>query len=259
MSAVLSLYCGYMSKFVPCRICAKKEGPQSGFYYVVVDGVQYVKECSCHKQWLEKQTLSRKLSEGNIWNSNYSLASYAGERSRDNIPLLEKYVALFEERFADKVVYFYGGNGTQKTTLAMWLAKSLVLKGHSVYYTLMESLTSALLPDYNNQNPSRGIVVQKALEADLLIIDESFDKSKLSVFKSGYHIPFIDRFIRERIDVNKKATLFISNVLPSNIATQGFGDSLQNLIVRNVKQSTLAFEDVYIDTCNVIDSKGIFR
>ncbi len=57
----------------------------------------------------------------------------------------------------------------------------------------------------------------------------------------------------------KKATIFISNIAPSAIAAQGFGDSLQSLISRNVQQATLLFRDVYINSCNVIDSKGIFR
>ena len=102
-------------------------------------------------------------------------------------------------------------------------------------------------------------MVRKALEADLLIVDESFDKSKLTLYKSGYQIPFIDRFIRERFEINKKAIIFISNKEPTQIEEQGFGFSLESLIRRNVRESTLNFFDTYIDNCNTIDRKGLFR
>lgn len=248
-----------MSKFVPCRLCATKEGPTAGYYYVKVNGAQYVKECDCHKKWMSKEALLRKLRNANVWASEYSPADYVGERSRENMDLLQQYIDRFADKFKDKTVYFYGGNGTQKTTVAMWVAQSLIKKDFEVYYTLMETLTTALLPDFSNQNPLRDEVIKKATFADLLVIDESFDKSKQTLYKSGYHIPFIDRFIRERIDVYKRATIFVSNVAPDAIAAQGFGDSLQSLISRNVRQSTLSFHDVYINNCNNIDSKGIFH
>lgn len=255
----LFLYTGIMSKFVPCRTCATKEGPAKGYYFVNVEGSTFVKECDCHKKWVAKQRLTRKLVSSNVWTTPYSPSDYVGELSRENLQMLQQYIDRFEDKFKDKTVYFYGGNGTQKTTVAMWVAQSLVKKNFDVYYTLMETLTSALLPDYNNQNPLREEILRRSTEADLLVVDESFDKSKQTLYKSGYHIPFIDRFLRERIDVYKKATIFISNIAPSAIAAQGFGDSLQSLISRNVQQATLLFRDVYINNCNVIDSKGIFR
>lgn len=245
--------------FAPCRLCMKKSGPQPGYYYVKKEGYTYVKECDCHKNWIEKQSIKRRLREANVWNTDYKIENYKGSKSYEDVIMLSKFVDQFDIRFRDKMVYMYGPNGTQKTTLAMWVAKSLILKGFSVYYTLMESLSVALTPDFEDSTGNREAVVDKALNCDLLVVDESWDKSKLTLYKSGYQIPFIDRFIRDRYDINRRGILFVSNKRPNTIAEQGFGDSLQNLIMRNVKESTLEFHDVYIDSCNTIDSKGLFR
>lgn len=248
-----------MVKFVPCRTCALKEGPQAGYYYVEVEGKTFIKECSCHKRWEEEQKVSRRLKEANLWDSDYSIDDYVGEVSKEDALALVQYINDFKEKFHNKMLYMYGYNSTQKTTLAQWVGKSLVEKGFSVYYTLMESLSVALTPDFNDDSEVKKELVKKALEADLLIVDEAFDKSKLTLYKSGYQIPFIDRFIRERFEINKKAIIFISNKEPTQIEEQGFGLSLESLIKRNVKESTLTFFDKYIDNCNTIDRKGLFR
>lgn len=248
-----------MSKFIPCRLCANKEGPSPGYYFVKQNGVQFVQECECHALWAQQKQLSRALKNANIWQTLYNKNSYVGNESRENLEHLQKYIDKFEDKFSDKAVYFYGGNGTQKTTIAMWVAQQLILKGVDVYYTLMETLTTSLLPDFNNPSSDKVSIADRAKNAELLIVDEAFDRSKQTLYKSGYHIPFIDKFIRERIDVFKKATIFISNKDPQSISEQGYGDSLQSLITRNVKESTLTFKDVYIQNINVIDSKGLFR
>jgi DNA replication protein DnaC len=247
-----------MTKFIPCITCASKDGPQPGYYYVEQEGRTFIKECSCHKRWDEEQRIARKLRQANIWNTPYSLDNYVGERSREDARLLQVFIDNFTEKFSDKMIYMYGLNSCQKTTLAMWVGRSLIQKDFSVYYTLMESLSIALTPDFNNESEAKKEIVQKALDADLLIVDEAFDRSKLTLYKSGYQIPFIDRFIRERFEINKKAIIFISNKKPSEIEEQGFGLSLQSLIMRNVEESTLEFFDKYIDNCNTIDRKGLF-
>ena len=247
-----------MTKFIPCRTCASKPGPQPGYFYVEREGKTFIKECSCHKRWEEELKISQRLKDANIWNTDYDLDNYVGEKSREDAQLLKVFIDNFKEKFSDKMVYMYGLNSCQKTTLAMWVGKSLIQKDFTVYYTLMESLSIALTADFNNESEAKKEIVRRALEADLLIVDEAFDKSKLTLYKSGYQIPFIDRFIRERFEINKKAIIFISNKKPTEIDEQGFGISMQSLIVRNVEESTLEFFDRYIDNCNKINRKGLF-
>ena len=252
-----------MSNFIPCRNCAKLEGPFPGYYYIKV-GVRkaaYVKECDCHRAWSEKQNLLRRLKEANVWTDlSYDPdVDYKGTDSLEDVSALKTYVALFEKKYSDKMIYMFGNNGTQKTTLAMWVARELIKKSHTVLYTLMETLSVSLSPDFKAEDNSRELFVQKALDVDLLIIDEGFDKSKMTVYKSGYQIPFLDSFLRERFDIGKKAVVFISNKTIDSLSSSGFGDSLQSLVARNTNQSSLIFNDVYIKKANSIDSKGLFR
>ena len=45
------------------------------------------------------------------------------------------------------------------------------------------------------------LIGKKYLECDFLIIDDSFDKKKATIFKSGYQIPFLDEFLRTRLEI----------------------------------------------------------
>jgi hypothetical protein len=250
------------TNFIPCRTCAKKDGPGTGYYYVKLEERTYVQECSCHKRWREGRELSRKFEKANIWNTSIEYdpeKDYKGLKSLEDVNALKKYVELFRPRFSDKMIYVYGPNGTQKTTLAMWVGRQLLQRGHSVLYTLMETLSVSLSPDFKAEDDSRERFIQRALDVDLLIIDEAFDRSKFTLYKSGYQIPFLDRFFRERFDIGKRAIMFISNKRSDSLSAQGFGDSLQSLIMRNTCSSTLTFEDVYIQNANTIDPKGIFK
>jgi chromosomal replication initiation ATPase DnaA len=222
------------------------------------EGQRAVVECSCHKQWMENALFARRLADSNVRGDIYDVTQYRGQQSLDDVAALQLLVAEFDAKFADKMIYMWGGNGTQKTSLAVYVAQQLIKSSHKVYYTLMESLMVALLPDFDNNDANKKQLVDKALNADLLIIDEAFDKSKFTIYKSGYQIPFLDRFLRERFDINRKAVLFVSNKQPEEISSQGFGDSLQSLVTRNVRESTLLFLDKYVDTCNTIDRKGLF-
>lgn len=251
------------STFIPCRYCANKPGPFPGFYYVVKDNVRYVAECNCHKEWNALQTLERKLIEANLWpDLDYDPEKhYKGLKSAKEVRNLITYVDNFETKFFNKMIYMTGTNGTQKTTLAMWVGKELIKKGKSVYYTLMENLTISLSPDFSSKDndDARKRLVDKALSADLLIVDESFDRSKMTLYKSGYQIPLLDSFLRNRFDIEKKGILFISNKAPDTLAANGFGESLHNFIVRNTRGSVLIFKDEYIKEANVIDVKGLFE
>ncbi len=205
--------------------------------------------------------MARRLNEANVWtNLDYDPSKdYRGIKSVEDVNALQTYVSLFDKKFADKMVYIYGPNGTQKTTLVMWLARELIKKQKTVLYTLMETLSVSLAPDFKAEDNARERFIQRALDVDLLIIDEAFDRSKMTIYKSGYQIPFLDRFFRERFDIARRAIIFISNKPSDSIAASGFGDSLQSLVLRNTDQSTLTFEDRYIKNANTIDSKGLFK
>jgi len=159
--------------------------------------------------------------------------------------------------FSREVLYFYGPNGTQKTTLSKWVGIRLLEKGFSVQYALMQTLIKNLMIFDEEE---RRDTCQKYYDCDMLIVDEVFDRTKITMFKSGYQIPFLDQFIRDRLDVYKKGMILISNKKVEEIDSEGFGYSLQDLIQRKVilKKSLLYFEDRYFDEVNKSNLKGIF-
>jgi len=66
----------------------------------------------------------------------------------------------------------------------------------------------------------------------MLIVDDAFDPKKITLYKSGYQLPFLDTFFRRRIEGLKKAICFTSNVPISEIGGT-FGQSIQALIKRS--------------------------
>lgn len=248
-----------MSMFIPCRKCSKLAGPQKGFYFVENQGSRFVKECECHKVYSDKQSLLRRLETAGIWTDlDYDpKKDYRGSRSLEDVDALKIYVKEFSEKFEDKMIYMFGEYGTQKTTLAMWVAREITKQGYKVKYSLMETLSVSLTPDFDSKDGRKEAYVRDALEADLLVVDEAFDRRTTTVYKSGYQIPFLTRFFKSRFEIEKRAILFVSNVRPSDISEEFMG--LRSFVTRNVASSTLTFSDVYIHNANSIDPKGLFR
>lgn len=248
-----------MNTFTPCRFCGKKAGPTPGYYYKDIKGSTVIVECTCHVAFKEAQALKADLRRSNVWDIDYDPAKdYVGTKSLLDVKALQTFAGS-PSLYKDAVVYMYGPNGTQKTTLAMWAAKTLIAKKFTALYTLMETLTSSLTPDFDDTEGTKAAFAKKALSVDFLFIDEAFDKKKMSLYKSGYQIPFIDSFLRQRIDLNKKSTIFISNVPSKSIASEGFGENLQNFVARNTAQSTLTFLDVYLQEANKFNPRGLFE
>ena len=84
--------------------------------------------------------------------------------------------------------------------------------------------------------------VEQYRDVDLLIIDECFDKKKMTLYQSGWQLSFLDSFLRERMEQNKKATIFISNVYLSMIEGT-FGIGMLELVKRNCANSIFLLED----------------
>jgi len=223
------------------------------------NGTGYIKDsfnlsvvrCSC----LESQQLQAKLFSlsmaANLPNyPEWNPSMYVGEKSKDNMRKLQLFVNKFEERFKTISMYWVGTNSTQKTTSAHWAACQLLLKGWKVQYVTMQHLIKDLLENESFSNTSEK--VQKYYQADFLIIDESFDPTKVTVFKSQYQIPFLDSFLRERMEIRRRSTLFISNVSTEQI--DSFSTSLRALVERCTAGSIFTFEDRYMKDVSVINN-----
>lgn len=251
----------HISPFIPCDRC--KESATPGFIYTKMPNEQIAMiECECHKKWKEKENIILKATQSNIWHTDEFLKycpiqMYKGTLSRGNIAKLNQFIMKFNNsKFSSATLYMHGIHGTQKTYLGQWIGLSLIRKGFNAYYTTMNSLIKSLIKEDS-------YTVNESINYDIydcLIIDESFSKDKVTLYRSGYQLPYIEGFIRERIEQKQKATIFISNSTPYEIMQQGFSESLQNFIVRvtEPKGTILEFKDEYFKEVNKVDIDSIF-
>lgn len=266
--------CVKNQEFRQCRSCPriKSDGPEPGYYYKKVGKYTFIQECDCHRRWRESVTKNNEMILSNI-TYDCTFDNYVGFKSLKDLECLRK-VATHPEFFKDKkMIYIWGPNGCQKTSMVQALGKELILKGYTVQYTLMASLITGLVSDFSEDDKAKEkkeFFIKRCTDCDFLIVDEAFDYTKNTIYTSGYQIPYLDTFLRNRFEINGKSIIFVSNVRPKNIADpppskpgesinrQGFGISLQNFVERNTKQSLLEFKDVWIENVNKIDPQGLF-
>lgn len=245
-------------EFEPCRDCIDKVSPKglTGFYYVGEGSDRKIKECPCHKKWVRETLIKVKIKDAHIDKfletsillTYNPLKDYVGKESREAMQQMVYIKDNFKDMFIHTPIYMYGEFKTQKTTLAKWLGISLIKKGFSAYYINMHKIMEALNLTFNDDKAiQQQELIKKLLSVDLLIIDECFDKIKVRMYASGVQFPALDSFLRDRIDQERKCTLFVSNVLPSNIEKEGFSDSIQDFVQRKIKEDStlLEFKDNY--------------
>ena len=248
--------------FILCRSCpqrtnGKPSNVPNGYYYDTVNNVSILRECKCHREWRESHELDIKLEAANLV-SDYTFEDYRGSQSLQDLNALKTVAEDFERFQYKKMIYLYGNNGTQKTSMAQALGKELIKRGYTAQYLLMQELINNLMPDFNAEGSVKEAFIKKCNSVDLLIIDEAWDKRKVTLYNSGYQIPFLDNFLRTRFELNKGSILFISNRRPDEIASQGFGESLQSFITRNTQNSFLIFADKYIENVNQLGRLALF-
>ena len=265
-----------MIKFVPCRKCIGKNGINPEGYIVKKipsgDGktmIEVAEECPCHKEWKNAIKLEANMQKANIAPDaiKYSFDDYVGTKSLDNVKRLKTFMERslnpnetqeVKDALAASSLYLYGPNGTQKTTLAMHMAYQFLKAGKKVRYILMNDLLKMLMKSERDEQIQAQL--EKLAEVDLLIIDESFMKERVTVYRSGYQISFIDTFLRNRIQSNKKGVVFISNIPITEIDRNIFGDGLIDLVKRNVYlcKGEMLFEDNYLEQKSDIQIDALF-
>jgi len=164
---------------------------------------------------------------------------------------LEIFVNKFDEKFSKTHLYFWSqGNGTQKTTTASIVCKLLIEKKKTVRFVLMSELVNTLMNEQFEDDLETKIF--DWLNCDFLVIDDSFDPKKLTVYKSGYQLPFLDTFLRKRLEILRKSTCFTSNIPIGSIDEKVFGLSIKKLVKRSVPDP-FHFSVVYEEQCNDFD------
>jgi hypothetical protein len=185
------------------------------------------------------------LSAGVGETTSYGLDTYIGEDEFNNIPKLKKYCEEFKKSFLHIHLYLWSRiNGTQKSTCAKDIIVRLAKQGVKSKFVLMDSLIKTLV-DAERDDESK----QKSREwlaAEFLVIDECFAKGQVTLFKSGYQVAFLNTFLKERLEVFKRATCFTANAPIEDIG-QEWGVSIQSLVDRSIPTPML-FNDTVAKT-----------
>jgi hypothetical protein len=251
-----------MRQFVACRKCHhdRKRDPYDrvpeGFYRDPKTPGN-VLECEHHVTWQRENDLFRRYVRNGFREDGWDLRypeGYVGDRSRDNMYRLVKFVDVFktEETVRRSTLYLEGPQGCQKTLLANWIGAELTRAGYDCRFFVMNDLIKRLT-DVGWREGSNEIV-DDVQRADLLIYDEAFDLDKLTLYKSNYQLPFLDAFLRTNL--RSKANVFISNVGPDDISEK-FGASIRDLILRETQyfDSRMEFVDNWRDNMGKIPER----
>jgi chromosomal replication initiation ATPase DnaA len=236
-----------MLNFVPCEKC--KDSKKPGFLLKKVRGYfgsgadKYI-ECDCHKQWVNDIGIEKRLKDSELPNLNYSLNSYLGTKSLNEIDVLKRYAQEWpnQEHLRKAFIYIYGNNGCQKTCFISLIGKE-ICKYSSVKFLPIKKLYDILRDSYIKDEAKEKL--EKLQSFDLLILDEVMDPQKIN--STDWTVPLFDSFIRERIDYLQKGTILISNIAPQDIDAKKFGTSLKDLIIRKSIGKVFEFKDNYID------------
>jgi DNA replication protein DnaC len=248
-----------MKEFTPCRKCSEGRFPG----YILIDGL--LNPCNCYKKWHEENIVRVRAQKANIvLPDNYNIdTSYLGTKSIDSVKRLKTFLSKLDsddqetkDKLLKTTLYFYGPNGTQKTTVANWFGTELIKREYKVKYILMNNLIK-LLVDYERSEEAQ-LEIEKIKKCDAIILDEALDQHKITIYKSSYQIPFLDSFLREVI--GNKIILFVSNVNIKDIDENYFSSSIKDLVTRNVllRKALLEFHDNYFDTASDIDVEDLF-
>lgn len=266
-----------MIKYVQCRKCFGKNGKVAKPGYIsemrlAKDGktqVEVLTECECHKRWRFNCKIEARAKKANLnmrW-ADFHHSDYVGTKSIKDMRRLVNYTKKslspdtpeeVKKALASAVLYIYGPNGTQKTTMANYVGFKFLRAEKSVYYCLMNDLIKLL--QKADRDETAQATLDKISDVDLLIIDEAFDSKKVTIYKSDWQIPFLDTFLRNRIQTKNKGILFVSNVDIPEIAENKFSKSIQDLVERNVKlcNGRLYFEDNYVSSKSQVNVEELF-
>jgi DNA replication protein DnaC len=213
------------------------------------------------KEEFEQALIEKKINDANLPLNckDYDIATYLGPDENNNIKKLKYYIEHFDDTFKDKLLYIYGDTGTQKTTVASWIGRELLRAKKKVQFIYMRYLLTLLMEEsFDNSGKIKG-KLENIRSSDVLIIDRSFSKDQVTLFKSNYQIAFLDEFLRMWIEQEQKALIIISNTTLDDIQNHGFPNDIQDFIARNTLQGTaLHFTDSYRSYKDKMEIKNLF-
>jgi DNA replication protein DnaC len=225
-----------MEKFIPCSLC------NNGYIY----NGDSVQKCSCLKAYQKSVQISLGFFNAGVTDDILpDLKNYKGKDVRDNLSKIRKYVnGLSDKYMRNSHLYLVGPNGSQKTYTAKAIIKEAIEKDLSCKFVLMNDLIKKLTSIYEEGYSNS---IEEYYNCDILVLDDCFDVKKVTLFKSGYQIPYLDEFLRKRIEQLGGNIIFTSNIQIEDINEDKFSKDIKNLLTRSIKDKggELYFSDIY--------------
>ena len=246
--------------FYKCNKCDK-----NGF--IIKNGIATL--CDCRKTYemeLKSSDILLKsglLTENSTYEDfkkliNYSFDDYKGKDENGNIKRIKKYVDEFERSdkpFKNMHFYIWGEQGTQKSYTLRTMLVNLAFKGKSVYYTFLKNLISLIIESDRDENVKSKL--NYIMNVDVLVIDE-FEEKRANLWASGYKENTLITWLKDRLEVIRKSTFFISNDSVEAMKQSKFGELYGDLLDRETKFGRFEFTDRYMDSLSKEEIQATF-
>lgn len=226
-------------------------------------------KCSCRVKYEFELKASSILSNSGLLNESstyedfkklidFDWSDYRGKDENGNLKKLQKFVDEFDsdkKPFKHLHCYIWGTQGTQKSyTLKGMLAK-LACKGKSVYYTFLKNLISLIIESDRDENAKSKL--NYIMNVDVLVIDE-FEEKRANLWASGYKENTLITWLKDRLEVIRKSTFFISNNSVEAMKQSKFGELYGDLLDRETKFGRFEFTDRYMDSLSKEEIQATF-
>ena len=232
-----------MKKWLPCTNCkAEPKVPNKEGWYFREDG-KTVYECPCHIEWRKEglRLAQAKRNGVEIPKDFDPNKVYATSPDLPNVRKLLRYVdrfatynpTLLEESAS---VYIYSKEPIGHADLLRWMAERLSRQGWSVGVTSMRTLIEGLTPTHLFEDSDLEKVQayhQRMVKMDFLFITEAFLPTE-----QNFRIPYLERFLMDRLERSHRPTIFLSNTQILSLASKMlYTPTLQEIVFREIRKS----------------------
>ena len=241
-------------------------------------------KCDCRQRFEQELKASDILSKSGLLDEsstyedftrliNFQFTDYRGKDENGNLKKLQKYCDEFdktkykeiphnsvddkgniirteyskvsiENPFKHLHCYVWGEQGTQKSYTMKGVLTKLAIKGKSVYYIFAKYLISLLHESERDEELKKTLDYIK--NVDVLVIDE-FEEQRCCLWQSGYKERLLIVWLKDRLEVVRKSTWFISNNSIEEMKNGKFGELFGDMLDRETKFGRFEFKDKYSD------------
>lgn len=226
-------------------------------------------KCSCRVKYEFELKASSILSNSGLLNESstyedfkklidFDWSDYRGKDENGNLKKLQKFVDEFDsdkKPFKHLHCYVWGKQGTQKSYTMKGMLAKLACKGKSVYYTFLKNLISLIIESDRDENAKNKL--NYIMNVDVLVLDE-FEEKRANLWASGYKENTLITWLKDRLEVIRKSTFFISNDSIETMKQSKFGELYGDLLDRETKFGRFEFTDRYMDSLSKEEIQATF-